>query len=238
MRFPDPLVAGVLLRREKRFLTYVRLDDGREVVAHTNNTGAMTGCSEPGSRVWISPASNPKRKLRWTLEIVEVAPGVLLGVNTLMPNRIVKEAILEGRIPALAGYDRVRAEQRAVPKGSRFDLLLERDTDAGVERCWVEIKSVTLVDGPRALFPDSPSVRGRKHLVELAQCRRGGDRAVIFFALQRSDAVTVGPADTKDPEYGVELRRALAAGVEAMAWRAAVDPSEIVLSEEVPVVVP
>jgi sugar fermentation stimulation protein A len=232
------LVPGVLLRREKRFLTYVRLDDGREVVAHTNNTGAMTGCSTPGSRVWLSPADDPKRKLKWTWEIVEVAPGVLLGVNTILPNKLVREAIEAGRIPALAGYDRIRPEQRAVPKGSRFDLLLERDVDGGVERCWVEIKSVTLVDLPRALFPDSPSVRGRKHLDELAVRAKAGDRAVIFFVLQRSDALTVGPADEQDPAYGVALRAAVAAGVEAMAWRASVTPEGIEVSEELPVVIP
>jgi len=238
VRFPDPLVSGVLLRREKRFLTYVRLDDGREVVAHTNNTGAMTGCSTPGSRVWLSPAADPKRKLRWTWEIVEVAPGVVLGVNTIVPNKIVREAVEAGRIPALAGYDRVRPEQRAVEKGARFDLLLEKDTDAGIERCWVEIKSVTLVDGPRAFFPDSPSVRGRKHLVELAQRRRAGERAVIFFVLQRSDALTVSPADAQDPDYGRELRRAMRSGVEAMAWRARVTTEAIEITEELPVVVP
>ena len=238
MQYPAPLVAGVLLRREKRFLTYVRLDDGREVVAHTNNTGAMTGCSEPGSRVWLSPAPDPQRKLRWTWEIVEVAPDVLLGVNTILPNRVVREAVEAGRIPALSAYDRVRSEQRAIPEGSRFDLLLEKDVDGAVERCWVEIKSVTLVDLPRALFPDSPSVRGRKHLDELADRARAGDRAVIFFLLQRSDATTVGPADAQDPAYGVALRAALAAGVEAMAWRAAVSPAGIEISEELPVVIP
>ncbi len=238
MRFPDPLVSGVLLRREKRFLTYVRLDDGSEVVAHTNNTGAMTGCSTPGSRVWLSPAADPKRKLKWTWEIVEVSPGVVLGVNTLMPNKIVREAIEAGRVPALSGYDRVRPEQRAVPKGARFDLLLEKDAGDGVERCWVEIKSVTLVDGPRALFPDSPSVRGRKHLVELAQRKEAGDRAVIFFVLQRSDALTVSPADAQDPDYGRELRRSMKRGVEAMAWRASVTPEAIELTEELPVVIP
>jgi sugar fermentation stimulation protein A len=238
MRFPLPLVSGVLLRREKRFLTYVRLDDGREVIAHTNNTGAMTGCSEPGSRVWLSPAADPKRKLKWTWEIVEVAPDVLLGVNTILPNKIVREAIEADRIPALRGYDRIRPEQRAVAKGSRFDLLLERGDADNPERCWVEIKSVTLVDGTRAYFPDSPSVRGRKHLVELRECVDRGERAVIFFVLQRSDALTVSPADAKDPAYGQELRRAVGGGVEAMAWRASVSPEAIEISEELPVVIP
>ena len=243
MRFPQPLVPGELIRREKRFLAHVRLEDGREVVAHTNNTGAMRGCSTPGSRVWLSPAANPKRKLKWTWELVEIADSpasvdpVLAGVNTILPNKLVHEAIEREVIGGLQGYDGIRTEVKYGAEGSRIDLLLERDGTAGQERCWVEVKNVTLVgaDGVGA-FPDAVTVRGRKHLRELGEMVQAGDRAVLFWTVQRGDITCVRPADEVDPEYGAELRRVSALGVEVMAWRAAVGVDGIDLVDELPVV--
>ena len=238
MRFPDPLVPGVLLRREKRFLAHVRLDDGREVIAHTNNTGAMRGCSTPGSRVWLSPAANPKRKLRWTWELIEVADSpasdapVLAGVNTLIPNRLVREAVETDLVPALRGYPSLRTEVRYGAEGSRIDLLLEDDD----RRCWVEVKNVTLVhDDGRGAFPDAVTARGLKHLRELGGCVESGDRAVLFWTVQRADIASVEPADAIDPAYAAELRRVAALGVEVMAWRARVEVTGIELVEELPV---
>ena len=232
MDFVEPLVTGTLIRREKRFLAYVRLDDGREVVAHTNNSGSMTGCCEPGRVVWLSPADRPGRKLKWTWEVVHAGPGnVPVGVNTLLPNRLVEEAIAAELVPELQGYSSIRREVRYGDERSRIDLLLEGTSG----RCWVEVKNVTLVRGDRAFFPDAVTARGLKHLRELQAQVRAGDRAAIVFTLQRSDARSVSPADDIDPAYGVELRRAAAHGVLVLAWQADVSIQGIRLARPLPV---
>jgi len=242
VRFSSPLVPGTLLLREKRFLAHVRLDDGRTVIAHTNNTGGMRGCSTPGSRVWLSPANNPKRKLKWTWELIEVGDSpasptpVLAGINTLLPNKLAHEALLAGVIPDLTGYDRVRTEVKYGSERSRIDLLLERGESENTERCWVEVKNVTLV-GPngRGAFPDAVTERGRKHLRELAEQVTLGDRAVLLWIVQRSDIQSVEPADSIDPKYGKELRRGAALGVEIIAMQADVTTEGIELVRELPV---
>ena len=218
MDFPAPLVRGRFQRREKRFFIHARLDDGTDVVAHTNNTGSMRGCLTPGARLWLSPAANPARKLKWSLEIVEVAARdvqgrdiqVLVGVNTILANRLVAEAITTGLIPALAEFDTLVTEVRYGSRGSRVDILLT----TGRDRVWVEVKNVSLVEDGHARFPDSPTERGRKHLLELGEMVTAGDRAALVFCCQRPDALTVGAADDIDPEYGRLLRQAAAAGVE------------------------
>ena len=218
MQFPRPLVRGRFLGREKRFLVHVRLDDGRTVVAHTNNTGRMTGTLAAGAPVWLSPADDPRRKLAWTLELVEtttatgegIAPGVLVGVNTALANVLAAEAVAAGLVPGLEDAGESRREVRYGSQGSRIDLLYE---PPGAPRVWVEVKNVSLVCDGHARFPDAPTVRGRKHLEELMQVAAAGDRAVLVFCVQRGDARTVGPADDIDPEYGRLLRRAASAGV-------------------------
>lgn len=233
MDFAAPLVTGTLIRREKRFLAYVRLDDGREVVAHTNNSGSMTGCSEPGRVVWLSPADRPARKLKWTWEVVFAGPqNVPVGVNTLLPNRLVEEAIEAEQILELQGYESIRREVRYGEERSRIDLLLE----GAPGRCWVEVKNVTLVEGERAFFPDAVTARGLKHLRELQAQVRAGDRAALVFTLQRSDAHCVSPADELDPAYGAELRRAADSGVLILAWQADVTRRGIRLARPLPVV--
>ncbi len=231
MEFPAPLVRGRFLRREKRFFIHARLDDGTDVVAHTNNTGSMRGCLAEGARVWLSPAANPERKLKWSLEIVEAAAKdnqghdiqVLVGVNTILANKLVTEAITGGLIPALAGFDSLRTEVRFGSRGSRVDILLA----AGDQRVWVEVKNVSLVENGHARFPDSPTERGRKHLLELEEMVAAGDRAALVFCCQRADAFTVGPADDIDPEYGRLLRQAAAQGVEVIGLSACVQPQGI-----------
>jgi sugar fermentation stimulation protein A len=226
-----------LIRREKRFLAYVLLDDGREVVAHTNNSGSMKGCQDPGSRVWLSPADKPGRKLKWTLEIVHAGPrAVPVGVNTMMPNHLVEEGVRAGVVAELQGYSTIRREVRYGSERSRIDLLL---TDGeGLTDAWVEVKNVTLVRGDRALFPDAVTIRGRKHLRELAGQVALGERGVLVFVVQRSDALEVAPADDIDREYGLELRRAIAAGVEVLAYQAEVSPERIELVRSISVVLP
>lgn len=198
----------------------------------------MRGCSEPGSAVWLSPADRPERKLKWTWELVATAPsGVVVGINTALPNALVQEAIEDGVISELQGYTRIRREVRYGNERSRIDLLLddEEEQPGGLARAWVEVKNVTMVDGQRALFPDAVTVRGQKHLRELGACVRQGDRGVLVFVVQRSDVDSVAPADEIDPDYGKALREAAAAGVTVLAYRAEVSLEEIRLVEALPV---
>ena len=235
MKFPSPLITGRLIRRYKRFLADVELDDGSQVTAHTPNTGSMAGCAEPGSRVWLSDSGNPKRKYPLSWELVEADGETLVGINTALPNRLVKEAVEGGVVPSLKGFSNVRTEVRYGEERSRIDLLLE-DERAG--RCFIEVKNVTLVEEGVAYFPDAVSERGAKHLRELIGVVERGDRGVIFFCVQRGDAREVRPADAIDPRYGETLRRAVAAGVEALAYRAEVSPEGVELVTPLPVVCP
>lgn len=233
--FPSLLVGARFIRREKRFFIHAELEDGSPVVAHTNNTGRMRGCLAEGARVWLSPAANPERKLKWTLEIVEAAAvdaqgrdiQVMVGVNTALANKLVAEAITSGLIPSLAGFDTLRTEVKYGSRNSRIDILLE----TGARKVWVEVKNVSLVEGGHARFPDAPSDRGRKHLLELQEMVGSGDRAALVFCIQRNDAVTVGPADDIDPDYGRLLREAASAGVEVIGLSATTSPQGITLEQ-------
>ena len=236
MRFAQPLVRGTLLQRYKRFLADVALDNGRIVTAHCPNTGSMLGCAEPGSRVWLSPADRRERKLAWTWELVRTAPGVMVGIHTGRSNRIVREAIESGVLGEAVGYAHVRAEARYGVERSRVDFLLEGETRSF---CYLEVKNVTAaVSGGVALFPDAVSARGTKHLREMAQMVREGHRALLVFCVQRDDVIEVRPADAIDQNYGQALRRALDAGVEAVAYGAQVSTTEIRLARRLPVVCP
>lgn len=223
------LVQGTLIRRYQRFLADVRLKNGHRVTAHCPNSGSMATCSEPGRSVYLSRSDNAGRRLRYTWEMIEM-PGSLVGVNTSIPNRLVKTAVLAGAIPVLAGYDRLRAEVR-YGRNSRIDLLLER----GEARCFIEVKNCTLVEGEIAYFPDAVTERGLKHLGELQGEIRRGHRAVMFFLIQRMDGRLFRPADHIDPAYGRELRRAVQAGVEIMAYDVRMDLEKITLNGPVPV---
>lgn len=223
------LLEGRLIKRYKRFLADVELGDGSILTAHCPNSGSMKGCAVPGSRVFLSRSENKNRKHACTWELAEI-DGVMVGLNTGLPNKLVHEAIANGTIKELQGYTAIRPE---VPYGehSRIDLLLESETG----RCFVEVKNVTLVEGSKALFPDSVTTRGQKHLHELMRVVREGDRGIIFFTVQRSDGHSVSPADMIDPEYGRLLRLALDSGVEALAYRALVTEQEVRLTERLPV---
>lgn len=232
MQLP-PLVAGRLVKRYKRFLADVTLDDGRLVTAHSANTGSMMGCAEPGSRVWLSESDNPKRKLAYTWELVEAGPGVVVGIHTGRANGLVEAAIREGRIPALSGATAIRREVR-YGRNSRIDLLLEFDHGPP---CHVEVKNVTLVRDGVALFPDAVTARGTKHLAEMSEVVRAGGRAVMVYCVQRGDGDVLSPAEQIDPTYARALRTALASGVEAYALRGRPSPETgwIGLDTEIPV---
>lgn len=236
MKFETPLLQGRLIKRYKRFLADVQLDDGRLVTAHTPNTGSMRGCAEPGSRVWLRDTQDPKRKYVLSWELVEADGKTLVGINTGLSNSLVREAIENGVLTELQGYARLRTEVRYGNENSRIDLLLEghhRRPD-----CYVEVKNVTLAEGSDALFPDAVSARGTKHLRELMGVVERGGRAALCFCVQRGDVHGLRPADAIDPLYGETLRLAHARGVELMAYRASPSTEEIHLMQPLPVRLP
>ena len=204
-----PLIKGRLLKRYKRFLADVELDGGEVVTAHCPNSGSMKGCARSGAEAWISQSTNPTRKLKYTWELTRI-DGTFIGINTLVPNRLVKASVENGLVPELSGYSRVRSEIKT-SEHTRLDLLLE---DNKGRQCFVEIKNCTLVENAVARFPDAVTTRGQKHIEELVTLAAKGHRAVLFFLVQRTDARTFTPAADIDPEYAEKLMHARSKGVE------------------------
>ena len=232
MRFQTPLTRAVLIRRYKRFLADIRLQDGSEAVAHCANPGKMTGLAEPGTRIWVEYNDDPARKLRYAWRLAELPGGHLACVDTSAANRVIREALDDGQIPELGGYDVIRPEQRYGEK-SRIDFLLQGE---GRADAYVEVKSVTLSrkDG-LAEFPDTRTERGTRHLGDLAEIARQGGRAVLLYLVQRSDCDRVSVAADIDPAYATALVTARAAGLEVIAYRAKIGAEGITLGPALPV---
>ena len=232
MKFPDPLIRGTLIKRYKRFLTDVELENGALVTAHCANPGSMLSLIEEGAEVWLSPARNPKRKLKYTWELIRIN-GDLVGLNTALANTLVEEAITDGVIPELSGYANLRREVK-YGQNSRIDILLEDDTRPV---CYVEIKSVTmkrdLAPSAPAEFPDSVTSRGSKHLNELANMVSDGHRAVMIYLVQREDSTHMTIANDIDPAYVENLKAAMSNGVEAIAYTCRMSPQEILVTSPV-----
>lgn len=223
MRFATPLLRGRLIQRYKRFFADVALDDGEEITAHCPNPGAMLGVNVPGLGVWLSKSDDPKRKLAHTLEMVETGGG-LAGVNTMLPNRLVAEALAADAIPELTGYDVHRREVK-YGQASRVDFLLERGTG---ERCWLEVKNCHLSrTPPLAEFPDCVAARSTKHLGELEAMVRAGDRAVALFVVQRTDCDAFSACHELDPAFASALERAADAAVEVLVYGCEMSPAAI-----------
>ncbi len=234
MKFHAPLVKGTLVKRYKRFMADVELADGTVVTAHCANSGSMLSVNEPGSDVWISPAKNPDRKLKWTWELIRIGE-TLVGINTGHPNTIVAEAVKDDVIPELTGYASARREVK-YGKNSRIDLLLE-DDEKGL--CYVEVKNVTMrrdLNGGPVEFPDGVTARGAKHLVELADMVAEGHRAVMLYLVQREDGDGFTIAGDIDPDYQAGLNAAKDKGVEAICYRCRLTPEEITVGDAVPLV--
>ena len=221
MRFNQSLQKGILEKRYKRFLCDVILPSGERITAHCPNPGSMLGCSEPGSEVLLSASSNPRRKLKHTLELIKVASR-WVGVNPMRANAIVEEAVAARQIEGLSVFDHI---QREVPYGnnSRIDVLLQQ----GARKHYIEIKSVTLADAGFAMFPDAPTERGRKHLRELSAMVDQGELATLFFLVQREDTHTFRPAVLIDPAYRDDLERAVVAGVNILVYDCKIDENGI-----------
>ena len=212
MLFPN-LTQGQILKRYKRFFADIRLSDGSIVVAHCANTGSMKTCWEPGWGALISPATNPERKLLWTLEFI-LKENDFIMVNTALTNTFAKEALSAQALSPFQDYLTIIPEQKIFD--SRFDFHL---TQAGLPDCWVEVKNVTLLDSPGvASFPDSVSTRGQKHLYDLIKIKESGARAAMLYVLSRSDTEKFKCADKIDPEYDHALKMAVSKGVEVYCF--------------------
>lgn len=231
MIFSPPLIPARLVRRYKRFLFDALLEDGTEITGFCPNTGSMRGLTEPGSRIWLSQHEAATRKYAHSLELVE-ADGIVVGVNTAMPNRIAEEAILAGLVPELSGFSSLKREQR-YGRNSRIDILLEDETKGSVH---VEVKNVHFIRAAGlAEFPDSVTTRGAKHLDEMGDLVETGRRAAMLFVIQRADCDRLRICADLDPGYGRAFTRAISCGVEAYAVRCRLDPFKIVPESLIPI---
>lgn len=233
MRFQTPLVPARLTRRYKRFLADVVLEQGgAEVTAHCANPGSMLGLAEPGTRIWVEPNNDPKKKLKYGWRLVDHENGHFTGVDTGLPNRVLRAGLQARAVTALAAYQTVRPEVK-YHDASRVDFLL---TEPGLPDAYVEVKSVTLCRQPGlAEFPDSVTERGARHLDALADMAREGHRAVLLYLVQRTDCTRVSVAADIDPNYARSMANALRAGVEVLALGTRISPEGIALGDELPV---
>ncbi len=229
MRLPGPLLPGRFLERPNRFLALAELG-GDRVEAHLPDPGRLKELLVPGRRVYLRPSDGRGRKTRYTLALVRAPSGELVSVVTTLPNELVAEALERRRVRELAGWSVVAREHRW--GASRFDFLLGRRDGA---RLLLEVKSVTLVDGDRALFPDAVTARGARHVRELATARTQGLDAAVMFVVQRRDARSVTAARAIDPAFADALQAARAAGVRLIGYRCRVTLREARLTDPIPV---
>ena len=238
MKFLAPLTEGKIIKRYKRFLADIELPNGEVITAHTANTGSMKTCWEPGWKALISFHDNPKRKLKYSLEMTYNGQ-TWIGINTSLPNKLAKEAIENGLIKELKGYPFIKPEVKT--GDSRIDLLLSKEKEALSKRdqCFVEIKNVTLKgdnhQNKAALFPDAVSTRGQKHIQELIKLHKEGYNAALLFIVQREDVDYFTPAEKIDPVYSSLLKDAVAEGVLVLAYKCAMSKNEIVVNKRIPV---
>ncbi len=230
MRFQTPLVPARLIRRYKRFLADCELESGQEITAHCANPGSMLGLAEPGMRVWLEPNDDPKKKLKFGWRLVEHGDGHFTGVDTSVPNRMLRAALEAGQVAGLDGYETVRPEVK-YGQNSRIDFLLSAP---GRRDAYVEVKSVTLSRQPGlAEFPDSKTARGAKHLGELSAMASEGHRAVMLYLVQRTDCDRFAVAGDIDPAYAAAFEQARIAGVEALCFDCGITPEEVTLGHEI-----
>ncbi len=227
MNFNEHLVHGRLIKRYKRFLADVKLDNDEIVIAHCTNTGSMKSCLEDNAEVYLSPVDDSNRKTKFTWEMIKIN-GDWVGINTGNPNKLVFEAVKDGKIEKLKGYTEVKREVKF--DDSRFDVMAKNET----ETCFIEVKNVTLKEENYALFPDAVTSRGKKHLKTLIKVKEQGMRAVMLYIIQRMDVNTFAPAKEIDPEYSKALKMAYKKGVEIIPMQAKVTPEKIELVKELP----
>lgn len=229
MKFESKLIKASLIKRYKRFLADVCLENGEIVVAHCPNTGSMKTCGEPGDTVYLSSHDDPKRKLKYTWELTQCKTG-LIGINTHRPNHIVEEALKKQRIDALKDYTNIKREVKY--QDSRFDFKL---TDASHSKtCWLEVKNVTLLEKDKLYFPDAVSTRALKHLKTLETIAKKGERAIIFYLVNRTEEGVFHTADHIHPDYGKTLIKVVQSGVEVLVYQNKISTNEITLHHSLP----
>ncbi len=235
MEFANKLFKGTLLKRYKRFLADVQLENGQVVIAHCPNTGAMTGCAEPGYEVWLSKSDNPKRKLAYTWELAVNQLGHWIGINTNNANKLVTEALAENKLPELSSYSQISSEVKYGQESSRIDFLLHGSIDEEQRPdCYVEVKSVTLLQNNMGFFPDSKTLRGQKHLRELANVAKQGKRAVLLYCVQHTGIKSVRVAQHIDPQYALELEQAIGNGLQVLCYSVKISKEKTYINQRIP----
>ena len=224
MEFTPGLLSARLVKRYKRFLADIVTPEGEALTIHCANTGAMTGCATPGDTVWYSTSASLTRKYPHSWELTQTQQGHWICVNTLRANGLVREALAADRIPELSGYDKIVPEVKYGSENSRIDFLLQADNRSN---CYIEVKSVTLLQQGKGYFPDAVTERGQKHLRELIQIAQSGHRAVLFFAVLHSGIEDVSPARHIDVRYAELLAQAQQSGVELLCYKAQLSPEGI-----------
>ena len=233
MQFTSPLVRGTLLKRYKRFFADILLDSGEVITAHCPNTGAMTGCAEPGFIAWVSQSDNPKRKLKFTWELAVTAQGDWISVNTHRANKLVQSALETHALPGVTDYTEVKREVSPADFHSRFDFCVTRTDHTPL---YIEVKSVTLAQGDEGYFPDAVTSRGKKHAEELALLAQQGMATSLLFCVQHSGIKNVRLAEHIDPKYATAVRQAAADGVNVFAVGCQISQEKITINQSLPVI--
>jgi len=232
------LKKATLIKRYKRFLADIILADGTETTLHVANTGAMSGCATPNDNIWYSTSDNPKRKYPFSWELTQTQQGHFICVNTIRANQLAEQAILNGTITELQGYDELQREVKYGEENSRIDILLNSSTDKSSSKkqyakTYIEVKSVTLLEDQQGYFPDAVTTRGQKHLRELMNIAKNGDRAVLLFAVLHTGINSVKVAQHIDMKYAELLQQAIESGVEILVYKAEITPESIALSKRI-----
>ncbi len=231
MKFKNKLIPGTIRKRYKRFLSDIELSSGEVITAHVPNTGSMKTCWEPGWKVYLSQSDDPKRKLKYTLEMTNNGQTNIC-VNTAMTNKLVREALEQKNITELEAYNEIRPEKKV--HDSRLDFYL---TQEGLVDAYVEVKNVTLLGkNQTALFPDSVSTRGQKHLKDLIKLKEEGHRSVMLYIVNREDVTKFAPAKDIDPEYAKLLKEAYRKGVEVLAYQCDLSADKIEITHKIEVI--
>lgn len=232
MQFSTPLLRGTLIRRYKRFFADIELENGELIVAHCPNTGAMTGCAEPGFTTYVSPSDNPKRKLQYTWELAQDQQGHFIGINTHTANKLVAEALNNKALPLFNSVIGWKPEVTPPGADSRFDFSLT--TESGVS--YAEVKSVTLAREKQGFFPDAVTSRGTKHCLTLAELASQGIPTQLWFCVQHTGITSVCPAQDIDPDYAQAIRKARDSGVQIYALGCAINEQKIEINQTLPVI--
>ena len=237
MKFSPSLLRGTLIKRYKRFFADVELEDGTIVTAHCPNTGAMSGCAEPGYAVFLSESTNPKRKLKYTWELAQTFDGHFIGINTHNANKLVAEALDNKVLKEFSDITRWKAEVTPPTANSRFDFALERENaqHQGIIE-YMEVKSVTLAENSKGFFPDAVTQRGAKHCLELARLAESGIKTSLLFCVQHKAIESVQVAEYIDPTYAESVKKAADAGVSLLAASCIIDEQKILLNQTLPLI--